>query len=119
MPENAREDRLSPLLLALGEKFPDVQYFGTHRVVEYHGWARVVKGKMVRQYSYVGDQGRVLCDYGKPTHEERNLGLNFDQGRFPNEGDVMKLAGAWSVNPTTLEELKLGEGTGYLGIFPK
>jgi hypothetical protein len=37
---NTRPDKLSPLVKMLSEKFAEVQYFGTHRVVEYHGRTR-------------------------------------------------------------------------------
>ncbi len=117
--DKTREDRLSPLIKTLGKEFSDVQYFGTHRVVEYHGWARVVKGKIVRQYAYLGERGETLCNEGKPTEEETKLGLIYDESKFPEEEDVMELAGAWSINPTTLEELKSEKGVGFLGSLPK
>ena len=65
--EKGREDRLSSLVRALGKDFPEVQYFGTHRVVEYHGWLRATKGEIVRRYDHLGERGETLCNEGNLT----------------------------------------------------
>lgn len=119
IPEKNREDHLAPLISVLSKRFPDVQYFGTHRVVEYHGWIRAKKGSIVRRYAYLGDRGETLCDEGGRTEEETRLGLVYNESKLPQEQDVMKLAGAWSLDPTILDQLKLGKGIGHLGLLPK
>jgi hypothetical protein len=116
--DKTRPDRLSPLVSGLLTKFPEVQYFGTHRVVEYHGWLRATKGEIVRRYAFLGDRGETLCDEGKRTDEETKLGLIYNASKFPNEQQVMRLAGAWSIDPSSLDELKLEDSIGYLGSFP-
>lgn len=118
IPDRTRPDELAPLVKTLGKKFPQVQYFGTHRVVEYHGWLRATQGEIVRRYAYLGERGETLCDEGKRTEEETKLGLIYNDCKFPKEQDVMRLAGAWSIDPTTLDELKLGKSEGYLGSLP-
>ncbi len=35
-------------LETLSREFGEAQYFGTHRVTEYHAWARSVDGRLVR-----------------------------------------------------------------------
>ncbi len=117
--DKSRPDQLSPLVKSLVKKLPDVQYFGTHRVVEYHGWLRATKGEIVRRYAFLGERGETLSDEGKRTDEETELGLIFNDEKFPNEQHVMKLAGAWSVDPSRLDELKLEKSVGYLGSLPK
>jgi hypothetical protein len=117
--EKTRPDQLSPLVKTLGKNFVEVQYFGTHRVVEYHGWLRATKGEIVRRYAYLGERGETLCDEGERTEEETKLGLIYNESKFPDEQHVMKLAGAWSIDPTSLDELKLEKSVGYLGSFPK
>ncbi len=98
----------------------EVQYFGTHRIVEWHAWARVLRGEVVRAYGYVGESSETLFDVGEPTREERELGFAFFDERspqaqrpgyweranlrHPDEQDVTGLAGRWSINPTTLGE---------------
>ena len=117
-------DRITPVLLRLGQQFPDVQYFGTHRVVDWHAWARVVAGRFVRKFAYVGDQGVVIWQYGALTPEETQLGLLFSAGAienspFPDEQNVTDLAGLWSIDPTTLEDLDLPPSVGVLGVYPQ
>lgn len=117
-------DRISPVLLRLGKQFPEVQYFGTHRVVEWHAWARVLAGDFVRKFAYLGDQSVVIWQHGALTPEESRLGLVFtaatiDDGPFPDEQNVTDLAGLWSVDPTRLEDLGLPPSTGLLGVYPQ
>jgi len=112
-------DQLSELLQELGRKFSDVQYFGTHRVVGYQAWARAVNGKITRCYAFLGESGETLRNEGRPTDEETKLGLVFDESNFPDESDVMNLAGAWSINPTTLEEMQVEKRVGHLGSLPR
>ncbi len=117
-PRSKRDsDPTIPLLTRLGKQFPEVQYFGTHRVVEYHAWQRVVDGKFVRRFAYGGDRDETLFDEGM-TEEEKKAGLKFDEDKRPTEQTVMKIAGLWGVNPDALEELKLEKGVGYLGTLP-
>lgn len=103
----------------LGKKFIELQYFGTHRVVEYHGWLRMTKGEIVRQYAFLGERGETLRDDGKRTDEETELGLIYNDSKFPNEQNVMRLAAAWSIDPSSLDELKLDKSVGYLGSLPQ
>ncbi len=117
------QDHASPLIERLGKSFPEVQYFGTHRVVEWHAWARVVNGSVVRKFAYVGDQGEVPWEFGSPTPEEAALGPAYsrqevDAGSFPDETYVMALAARWSIDPSTLEEQNFGRGLGLIGVLP-
>jgi hypothetical protein len=117
--DKTRPDQLSPPVRDLAKLFPKVQYFGTHRVVDYHGWLRAAKGEIVRRYAYLGERGETLSDEGKRTDEETKLGLIYDDSKFPDEEHVMELAGAWSIDPSRLDTLNLGKSVGYLGSFPK
>jgi hypothetical protein len=67
----------------------------------------------------MGERGETLCDEGKLTQEETKLGLIYNESKVPNEEHVMQLAGAWSIDPNRLDELKLEKSVGYLGEFPK
>jgi hypothetical protein len=113
------------LLTKLGKEFADVQYFGTHRVVGYHGWARAINGELTRQYAYLGESGETLRDEGDPTAEEKLLHLVYDKSapafkddNSPDEEDVMKLAAAWSINPNALETMGLPKSLGFVGNLP-
>jgi hypothetical protein len=108
----------------------EVQFFATHRVVEAHTWARAVDGQLVRAYSYVGESGEKKVEIGDPTPEEVALNLMFfdpaspDAGaegywlredlRYPDEEDVMRVAGRWSVNPSALTDIP----DGFLADMP-
>ncbi|BCJ74814.1 hypothetical protein CS0771_43580 [Catellatospora sp. IY07-71] len=108
--------RLSSLSTALGE----VQFFGTHRGVGYAAWAHARHGRVLRAYS-IGD-GELHHFRGEPTDIERALGkatLPYPQDpdsldddgwdawwrTVPGETDVMRVAGAWSVDPTLIEDV--------------
>ena len=116
--------RLSALSIRLGE----VQFFATHRVVEYHAWAWARDGQLIRAYCYIGERGEVPLFAGEPTDAERgaNVGTRMlDDGwerwtddewdawhqTTPDESDVLRMAGSWSVNPDTIDDSQvIGEG---------
>jgi hypothetical protein len=92
----------------------EVQLFASHRVVELHRWERAAAGATVRSYEYLGERGEVLRWQGEPDQVERAIGLpdRFDpadaedppDGCLVGEQDVMRVAGAWSVDPTSLDD---------------
>jgi hypothetical protein len=84
----------------------EVQFFATHRVTELHRWVRAVKGELVRAFGYVGQTGEVTAWFGEPDPAERDAGLPADFGDdttvLVGEKDVLKVADAWSIEPTAL-----------------
>jgi hypothetical protein len=109
-------DRISPFIARLSRELSAlVLYFGTHRVVEYHAWARAEGGKVLRAFAYLGEQGQTILDVGTKTPEEAQLAR---QGA-PNEEAVMRLAGKWSLGPGGFDAKNLDTGTGYLGELPR
>ena len=94
-------------VVALSERLrTEVQFFATHRVTELHRWQRAVDGVPVRTFGYVGQTGEVTSWHGDPDPAERDAGL---PARFDHEAtvlvaerDVLKVADAWSMDPTTL-----------------
>lgn len=111
-------EKLEKVLNELSSEFGEAQFFGTHRVVEYHNWMKSVNGKMERVYSYVGESMENIKVYGEPTEPERNLNLfnslseeaksdeyyDREDLDYADEELVMKIAEYWSVNPTKLTE---------------
>src|SRR5262245_55466510 len=89
----------------------EVQRFATHRVAEAHEWLRAEAGALVRAFGYVGERGEVTRWQGEPEPVELELGLPADLGStqldecdvIVDEGDVMRVAAAWSVDPTGLD----------------
>ncbi|WP_143133668.1 hypothetical protein [Actinoplanes philippinensis] len=99
----------------------EVQYFGNHRVSDYAEWARAVDGRLVRH---------VLCgeglepgvhaeEVGVPTPVEIEIGFSAtDPGAvWADEDDVMRVAGAWSIDPITLDVVESSPRDGLLGRF--
>src|SRR6185436_8201290 len=102
---------------ALATRFADVQYFANHRVSSYAAWGRYRNNRFLRAYAAADDP---MINEGEKTSEEIELGFDFATPENlepgpPGEEDVMSLAGAWSVDPTRLEERGLGPGVGWVG----
>lgn len=112
----------------------EVQYFVSHRIIEAQGWARCRRGEVERAYCYLGESGEVLSDEGAPTREEQQLGFRFFDARveeassdeywdrtdleYPSEDHVMRLAGAWSVDPSAIEDRGVEFPSGLCGRLP-
>jgi hypothetical protein len=84
----------------------EVQFFATHRVTELHRWRRAVAGELIRTFGYVGQTGQVTSLYGDPDPAERAVGLPAELAEdttvLVGEKDVLAVANAWSIDPTTL-----------------
>jgi hypothetical protein len=117
-----------PLLEDLSRHFGEVQYFSTHRVVDLQAWVKAINGRIVRGFCWVGDRGEIVMDVGELTAEEEELGFSRfinsrtvegDWGKvdFPDEEDVMRIAGRWSINPQELDAYA-SVGPGVLGRLP-
>lgn len=132
--DSRRPDRCSPVLEALGQRYDSVFFFATHRVVEFHAWARVDRGRITRAYAWLGETGVTLWNRGDQTEEERALDFDFfadeppegegdaywdrDDLRFPGEEDVIRIAGEWSLSPLALDTMDVPECVGYVGQVP-
>lgn len=113
----AGDKPLLDLLKNLSHRFGEVQYFGTHLAARWHAWAKWINGAPVRAFAYRGDEREAFWNIGTPTQQERDLGLGLgpaaaDDATAPEEADVMRLAAAWSVDPTQLETRGLPRATG-------
>lgn len=120
---------------SLAKQFDEVQYFATHRVVDFHAWSKWTNGKEVRSYAYIGESGETLANFGNKTPGEIELKLNFfDETspeakteayweradlRWPNEVTVMQIAGKWSIDPQTMGDLDLPASSGWIGRYDR
>jgi hypothetical protein len=125
-------DKCTPMLVTLGRRFIEVQFFFSYPPIDFFAWARMLDGRLVRAFA-VGDSG-IILNKGRPTKEERALGLKlFDfrgvRGRkgdaggeiilYPTEDHVMRLAGRWSLDPTKLQpDAVVAPGLGYIALAP-
>jgi hypothetical protein len=113
-------DEATPALARLSQALGEVQYFGTDADVGWQAWARFVNGAPVRKLAYLGAHNLAMWADGEITPEERKLGLVYTKAGlreppFPSEANVLALAGAWSVDPSTLETRHLASSLGLLG----
>ncbi|MCF6174993.1 MAG: hypothetical protein L3J71_04460 [Victivallaceae bacterium] len=109
-------EKLENLLNKLSSEFGEAQFFGTHRVVEYHNWIKSVNGKIERIYAYIGESGENIKVYGEPTESEIGLTLFNSLSKeaeldeyweredldYADEDIVMIIAESWSINPEFL-----------------
>jgi hypothetical protein len=104
---------------ALSRRFGEAQRFASHRVVESHEWERWVDGQPVRRYGWLGESGEVLFNDGEPTEHEEDLlpddDADWNEWETADEERVMEIAGAWSLDPTVLDERDDTPDTGLLG----
>jgi hypothetical protein len=96
----------------------EVQYFGTHRVSEYHEWVYATGGRLVRRLYCDGSSGS-FEQQGPPTAVEIELNLpamSADDWSI-DEQTVMQVAAAWSADPTTLHLVEATSRTGVCGTL--
>lgn len=115
--DRSAETSVAPMLARLSKVFGEVQYFATQRVVEAHCWALARNGTILRAFEFVGDHGEISWSVGEPTEAERLLGEEALQFPGPNEDDVMKVAGAWSIDPSDLESHFTEPSLGRVGAL--
>ncbi|CAH1194893.1 hypothetical protein PAECIP111892_01911 [Paenibacillus auburnensis] len=134
------EDNPLERVKRLSSRYGEAYYFATHRVVDYHAWAKAVDGELIRAYSYVGESDEVLVDEGELTAEELDNGLIFagydnyeeddanveagtidefseeeyEELSVPGEDDVISMAELWTVSPF-LEDEEYEPGVGIAG----
>lgn len=124
-------DKSTELLLGLGARFPEVQYYFTYPLIDFFAWARIVDGKLTRAFA-MGDEG-TLWNKGRTSREEMSLGLKLFELRgvrgrrgeaggeimlHPTEEHVLLLASKWSLDPTRIDQRRTDPGLGYMGRAP-
>jgi hypothetical protein len=90
-----------------GQLGTEVQFFATYRLGELHRWERAIDGELVRAFGYIGETGEVTAWRGEPDAAELAIGLpaipDDEADLLVSEADVLRLAGAWSIDPSELE----------------
>ena len=114
---------LAPELLDEKAKlFPELQFFVTQRVSDYHAWARYINGVMIRGYGWSGCDGTVFLNEGEFTPEEVRLGFinllpsedaDWSKYKTPDEEYVLELAAAWGIDPA-FSNTNYQKGMGYI-----
>lgn len=117
------------LLERLSIRFGEVQHFATHRGASAGGWSRAIGGNVQRRVEF-GD-GVLIVAKGPLSEIEQELGLRegtqvedrsasddseaSDEQLFLDEEEVLRVAGAWSLDPTTLDSRDEPRTPGMLG----
>ena len=138
---DAYVDKASGLIGRLSDAFGAVGYFVSYPALDFYGWAWAGDGTLQRGFA-VGREG-VIWNRGAVTLDERMLAPTFfalsevgagheathaevrgsaanEAGHPFREEDVLKLARAWSVDPTEFDGRRdLDRGIGYLGTVPQ
>lgn len=102
--------------------FPELQFFVTQRVSDYHAWVKYINGEMVRGYGWCGCDGEVFLNKGELTPEEKKLGFtnllpteeaDWETHETPDEEYVIELAAAWGIDPA-FSAKNYPKSTGYI-----
>jgi hypothetical protein len=124
---------IQQIVSQVSAEFGEAQAFATYRVMEYHHWMLARDGRLLRSFAYLGESGEVLADSGEPTPVELSFRWypfsqddngegdeeqDTEEDLFPDEEAVMKVAGAWSINPQVLETLPVSSLRGVLARAP-
>ncbi len=105
-------------LTRLSRSIGEVHFYSADRVLNLHSWARLDSGRVTRAYAWAGE---TLWNEGRPTLEERMLGMRCRAyaeepppmrfGEVPSElhntERVVLLARRWSVDPMAAIEILL------------
>lgn len=94
------------MLAKLSEQFPEVQFFGSHRVSDFAAWARAKGGHIERVFSYA--DGNVFANFGPQSAEERALGFFDISGLAPDAATRALFAAADSRNKQQEDLMKAG-----------
>lgn len=106
----------------IAKSFTEMQCFATHRVVDFHTWAKFTGGALVRAYGWLGASGEVYLNDGALTLEEEELGFDnfiqsdeddWDEVDFPDEESIIDIAAAWGVDPMFSDD-EYECGVGYV-----
>jgi hypothetical protein len=116
-------DSVGPYIVELSKKLGIVNYFLSHRVTEFHIWARAENGKLLRGYCWLGETGETQWNEGEPA-VERELGWklidensqeNDPDAVIPGEENVMAVARKWCLAPVDLKPEDAGPADGVIG----
>jgi hypothetical protein len=126
LPEPAEDvDSCYRFLADLSRKLGHLQFFSVSRVVNYHCWALMERGRVFRAYAWAGE---TLWNQGPLTAAEKELGLvcfGYDSEHNPlanrdvlnaNSERVNQLAARWSVDPGAISPDNWN-GRGIVGEF--
>lgn len=111
------QQALLELLRRLSQRFGETHFYASHRGVSYAAWARAKAGQVERAFSFVPEMERPW-QLGEADAAEQALDLPA-RDFFADEDDVVRLAAAWSLDPTVLDREPPTEAKGWIGELPR
>jgi hypothetical protein len=120
-------DRTYKFLVNLSTALGHVQLFALDPIFNFHAWARLESGRVIRAYAWAG---RTLWNQGHRTLPEQRLGLNclaygeeVDAFDWPTRDRLAEnlsrlpfLAAQWSLDPAELEAVPSMQTAGAAGF---
>ena len=118
------------VMAALSQAFGRAQFFASHRGSSYSAWARYTNGSEERLFAWADEP---IHDLGSPLPEELEILARLpdpvaaeedpeywsrEDLRGPDEDDVFRIAAAWSVDPSTLDQSHAPTALGLVGKDP-
>jgi hypothetical protein len=91
----------------LSAQFPEVQFFGSHRVSGFVAWVRAKGGHVERVFSFA--DGTVFANFGPQSAEERALGFFDISGLAPDDAARALFAAAEARNSQQEDLVKAGK----------
>ena len=126
LPEPAEDaDRSYHFLTALSRKLGQVQFYSVSRVVGYHCWALLERGRVHRAYAWAGE---TLWNQGPVTSAEKDLEMlcleyaceqnpfTLREAMSANSEKVNQLAARWSIDPAAISP-EMWRARGIVGAF--
>lgn len=118
-------DEASSLLQLLSQQFSQVQYFGAHSGIAWHGYARYDQGELLRAFACVESVDHSIWNVGS-NHNEPLPPAQLNQAAAKacasddvawHQNRVFQMAERWSVNPKQLGGMALLPSLGLVGFL--
>lgn len=108
----------------IDDRFRNVFYFTSHRIVDYYGWSKYKNGELIRKYLTSDDE---ILNIGDLTPEELNLkfdlfetsldekpeDFDYDKIVYVDEENVIQISKAWGID-TSFENINVSPAIGYI-----
>ena len=118
-------DLASLLLQLLSHQFPQVQYFGAHSGIVWHGYARYDEAELMHAFACVDNVGHTIWNVGSNLDEQPSRSHFAEAAATESASDsaawhqdrVFQMAERWSVNPQRLGAIAMPPSLGLVGFL--
>lgn len=116
---SSASDLASALLKILSHEFSQVQYFGAHSGIAWHGYARYDQGELVRAFACVDSSDHLIWNRGFNRKEMALTNASAFAQTNPawHQSRVLEMSECWSLNPQDLPQMSLPPSVGCVGYL--